>query len=348
MLSRDETIGTVRRAASAAELFGPGTADPERQRDAHRLYRRLAAALHPDRVGAADTQARDTLLALSRRYREWQRGADSAVVLRTPSGGTYRIGAPLGVGAVANTYRATDVDGTARVVKMVRNPPMNALLYAEWDALRSLRELTHAHRWLAPYYPRLVDTSGLVARGERAASVFEPLLDGFVTMADIRRAFPGGLDGRDYAWMHRRLLRAVAGAHRAGLVHGAIVAEHVLVHPAEHGVVLADWSFSVEQGQRLLATSTAPNLRRAYPPEVLRGSSVTAATDVHMAHQLMLDMLAHEETRQRAFARGCTQARPERRPDAADLLDEYDELLDELYGARRFRPFALPAHRNGA
>jgi len=39
--------------------------------------------------------------------------------------------------------------------------------------------------------------------------------------------------------MHRGLLKALAGAHRIGLVHGAVVAENVLVHPEKHGVVLA-------------------------------------------------------------------------------------------------------------
>ncbi len=67
-----------------------------------------------------------------------------------------------------------------------------------------------------------------------------------------------------------------------------------------------------------------------------------------MAHALMLELLGRGETRQRAFATGCMQDRPARRPDAVDLLDEYDELLDELYGARVFRPFALPNLETGA
>jgi hypothetical protein len=338
----------MRQVASATELFGPRTGGPEQRKRSRRLYRNLAAALHPDRVGTDDTAACGAAADLSRLYQQWEHGTDDAVELWTPAGARYRIGVLSRVGTIANTYLAERADGTPHVVKVVRNPAMNPLLHAEWDAMRTLAALTTEHRWLAPHYPRMVDNSGPVNRDERAATVFAPLADGFVSMADIHAAFPDGLDGRDYAWMHRRLLRAVAGAHRAGIVHGAIVPTNVLVHPAEHGVVLADWSFAVEPGQRLLATSRSPEFRSAYPPEVRAGSAVTPATDVHMCHALMLHMLADGETRQRTFASGCLQERPGARPDAVDLLDEYDALLDEEYGRRRFRPFAMPTEQDGA
>jgi serine/threonine protein kinase len=341
MFTREEALERVEKASSATGLFGPRAGDAARRKAAQRLYWGLAAVLHPDRVGDEDVRAGAATEELTRLYHEWEHG--TAIELRTPSGGAYRIGELHGVGSVANVYLA-EGGGTPYAVKMVRNPAMNALLHAEWDAMRGLEEVPA----LAAYYPRLVDLSGPPGRGERAFSVFEPLTDGFVTMAEVRDAFPEGLDGRDYAWMHRRLLRAIEGAHRVGLVHGGITASNVLVHPAGHGIVLAGWSFSVEQGQRLLATSKAPEFQAAYPPEVLAGSVATPATDVHMAHGLMLEMLAHNEKRQRVFARGCRQDAPGRRPDAADLLDEYDDLLDELYGRRVFRPFALPEDKNGA
>jgi len=344
MFTREEALERVEGAASATELFGPRAGDAARRKTAQRLYWGLAAVLHPDRVGDGDTCAGAATEELTRLYHEWEHG--TVIELRTPSGGTYRVGELHGVGSVANVYLA-EGGGRPYVVKMVRNAAMNALLHAEWDAMRALGEVTAAQPALAAYYPRLVDISGPVGRGERAFGVFEPLVGGFVTMAEIHAAFPEGLDGRDYAWMHRRLLRAVEGAHRIGLVHGGITASNVLVHPEGHGIVLAGWSFGVEQGQRLLATSKAPEFQAAYPPEVLAGAPVTPATDIHMAHGLMLEMLGRDEKRQRAFARGCRQEAPGRRPDAADLLDEYDDLLDELYGRRVFRPFALPVDMNG-
>jgi hypothetical protein len=41
-----------------------------------------------------------------------------------------------------------------------------------------------------------------------------------------------------------------------------------------------------------------------------------------------------------AFAAGCTLATRSRRPDDAwELLREFDELIERLWGPRRFRPF---------
>ncbi|HEX7304251.1 adenylate cyclase [Lentzea sp.] len=331
MLTTTEALDRVERAASAEDLFGPRTTDPDKRRQARRLYHALASVLHPDVVGPGDTRARAASANLTRLHHEWTHS--TTVELRTKTA-VYRIGEPFARGSVANLYEA---DGPC-VVKVVRNPALNPLLHGEWQALRQLERFTDTAQWLRPFYPRLLDTSGDVAKGSRAFTVLDPLREGFVTLADVKRAYPDGLDGRDYAWMHRRLLKALAGAHQAGLVHGAVTADNVLVHPEQHGIVLAGWSFAVEQGQKLLATSQAI----AYPPEVSGELPVTAALDVHMAHTLMLDLLAPKEKRQRAFAQGCRQDQPSRRPDAADLISEYDELLEDLYGPRVFRPFALP------
>jgi hypothetical protein len=331
MLTTSEALDLVEGATSAESLFGPRTTDPGKRKQARTLYRALARALHPDVVGPGNPRAHAASAVLTRLHQDWAHTA--GVELRTRTG-AYRIGAPFAVGSIANLY---DSDGP-HVVKVVRNPALNPLLHSEWHALRQLERLTDEHHWLRPYYPRLLDTSGDVAQGSRAFTVLDPLRNGFVTLAEVKSAFPGGLDGRDYAWMHRRLLKALAGAHRIGLVHGAVTAENVMVHPQQHGIVLVGWSFAVEDGQRLLATSRSTT----YPPEVEAGQPVTAATDVHMAHTLMLDLLKPDEHGQQAFARGCLQESPARRPDAVDLMGEYDELLEDLYGARRFRPFALP------
>ena len=53
--------------------------------------------------------------------------------------------------------------------------------------------------------------------------------------------------------MWRRLLVGLGWAHRAGVVHGAVLPEHVLIHPAEHGLVLVDWCYSVAPGERIPA-----------------------------------------------------------------------------------------------
>ncbi|ANN17547.1 adenylate cyclase [Amycolatopsis orientalis] len=318
MLTRDDAVTMIENSVDAASLF------------ARHGYRDLAAAVHPDR-NPGDARARQAAATLNRFYGDWKRARRQTVTTATSA---YTLTGAHAVGSVATTYRTTG----PHLVKLVRSPALNPLIHAEWTALRALDAFTERHRWLRPYYPRLLDTSGPVVRGDRAFSVLEPLIDGFTTLAEIRTAFPDGLDGRDYAWMHRRLLRAVAGSHRAGVVHGHLTADNVLVHPERHGIVLIGWSFAVEDGVPPLASDGAVD----YPPEVHKGLPMTAATDVHMLHRLMLSLLAPGETRQREFATWCTQDAPGQRPDAVELLDEYDHLLADLYGPRTFRPFTIP------
>jgi hypothetical protein len=168
-------------------------------------------------------------------------------------------------------------------------------------------------------------------------------LDGFMSLAEVRRRLPGGVDPRDAAWMWRRLLVGLGAAHRAGLSHGAVLPEHVLIHPAEHGLVLVDWCYSGWPGAPLPAI--VGRYRDWYPPDVLSRRTSGPATDIWLATRAMTGLIAGlMPAPLGAFARGCRLANASRRPqDAWQLLAELDDLLERLYGPRKFRPFVVPA-----
>jgi hypothetical protein len=334
MTTTDEARTAVLGAHGPADVFGPRARGPAADRAARRTYRQYAFLLHPDRAG--DPAA---FLRLEALYRDW-----SAATVRTATDrpapvvigrlDAYPVGDLLAQGSVATVYHGSDA-----VLKVARRPATNRFLDNERSAYRALARMTTANEWLRAYYPRLRDVGGIAGSdGQvRQVNVLTAHIDGFVTLADVRRAYPQGMDGRDWAWMYRRLLCAVAGAHLAGLVHGAIVADNVLIHPGQHGVVLAGWSFAIPPGSRL------PGLigSGSYPPEVAAGRPVTDKADIHQLHTLMLDLLDPGERAQIAYARGCRQDNPRMRPSAAALLTEYDELIGRLYGRRRFRPFTI-------
>lgn len=317
-------------AGGPEAVFGPRSGDPADRRAARRTYRQCVFLLHPDRAGDATA-----FLRLAELYRRWQAVDRTDRVTLHARVLDYELGDVLAQGSVATVYRCSERE----VVKIARRPSSNRFLHGEADAYRTLRRLTDRHRWLQPYYPRLLDVAAFTddAGTRRQFNVLSNLTDGFVTLADVHRAYPRGLDGRDWAWMYRRLLRALAGAHLARLVHGAVLADNVLIHPQRHGVVLIGWSFATETGCPL------PGLVRsgAYPPEALAGRPVTGKADIHQLHTLMLDLLAPHEHEQIAYARGCLQDNPRLRPSADRLLDEYDDLIGRLYGPRRFRPFSI-------
>ncbi|MDX6353581.1 MAG: hypothetical protein QOF98_484, partial [Streptomyces sp.] len=194
------------------------------------------------------------------------------------------------------------------------------------------------------YAPTLVES--FRQRGadgtERVVNVLEPLT-GFHTLTEVAAAYPGGLEPRDAFWMWRRLLAGLGWVHRAGLVHGAVFPEHVLIHPRLHGLVLADWCYATATGTHLPVLIDRHH--HCYPAEVREREPATAATDIHLASQCVGQLMGQRAPAPlRAFLRGCTLPNPLARPqDAWSLLAELDDLLDRLYGPRAFRPFTMPA-----
>jgi hypothetical protein len=322
-MTRAEAVRLIRTARTPAELFDAGGV---------RAYRRLARLVHPDTGGPRE--AFDRLTAL------WH--AHGPVTVRTRRG-TYTL-APAPVrGDLANLYAAGDA-----MVKIPRDPAVNDLLEREAIALRQLPQDGDG-RFL-PYVPRLLESfrhRDESTGTERRANVLGRL-DGFHTLAEVREAYPGGVDPRDVAWMWRRLLVALGFAHRAGVLHGAVLPEHVLIQPGAHGLVLVDWCYSVpgchpDGGDRVPAM--VPGRADWYPPEVAAREPAGPGTDIHLATRCMTYLMAGRAPKAlRAFAGGCLLRARNRRPqDAWRLLADLDDLLERLYGPRRFRPFHLPA-----
>lgn len=334
----DEAVAAIAGARSFADLVhaggrprdsGPGIAGGS----AGHTYRGLVKIVHPDVAPAGRGPA--ATAAFARLCRLW--GEREGRPLTTKRA-TYRVGESVASGDIAELYA---VDGDAALLKLPRSPGDNDLVRAEAAALSTLA--ADGDPKFRAYAPRLVEsfTHEDAGRVRRAATIVARQR-GFVSLADVHAAFPGGLDPRDVAWMWRRLLTGLGWAHRAGLVHGAVLPEHVLVHPAEHGLVLVDWCYAVPAGATIPAL--VARHRAAYPPEVTARQPATAATDIFMAAGLMLRLIGSPPQPLRRFARGCRYDKPRMRPqDAWHLLAELDELLDDLYGPRRFRHFAMPA-----
>ena len=168
-------------------------------------------------------------------------------------------------GDIANLYPVRH-----GLLKMARDPADNDLMRREATALTRLQDVVDP-AWLA-YFPPLVATGQRddARSGIRRHVNLIGALSGFRSLAEVRAAFPAGVDPRDAAWMWRRLLVAIGAAHRAGVIHGAVLPEHVLIHPAEHGLVLVDWCYSVS-GPAGRVRAIVQRYQRWYPPEVLAG-----------------------------------------------------------------------------
>jgi serine/threonine protein kinase len=326
-LTFEEAVMLLAKAATPADVFGTG--------DGAHVYRRLAKLVHPDRVTPADLAVATT--AFGRLTALW--AATKGTPLTSPQR-TYLLGPVFARGDIANLYTATAEDRDV-VVKIAREPADNDLLNGEESALR--RIAAHPDRRFAAYVPRLVESFAYrePATGvQRAANVMDRA-HGFVSLAHVRDAYPGGVDPRDAAWMWRRLLVAIGYAHRAGVIHGAVVPEHVLIEPDQHGLMLVDWCYATS-GQPV------PALVDRYagwaPREIVNGDIPGPGTDIHLATKCIVALVGDRMPAQLArFARGCTLTALNARPDDAwKVLAELDDVLHKLYGDRKFRPFVVP------
>jgi len=314
-MTGDEAIALIEAATDPRGLFA---------RDPGHEYRSLARLTHPDvsRGGARAAAAFAKLSALWQRYR------------------AERLPARLAFsGDIANLY-----EHDHGLLKIARHPADNDLLDREAAALARLRSADDKR--LLAYAPALIgcqrhqdpDTGA-----ERRANLISRL-DGFVTLADVLAAYSRGLDPRDAAWMWRRLLVAVGFAHRTGVIHAAVVPEHVLIHPAEHGLVLVDWCYAITQPGGV-AVALPAAYADWYPAEVRSRQAPGLDLDIWLATRCMTHLMGGlAPPRLTRFARGCTLPGPGRRPsDAWQLLRELDAVLERLYGPRTFRPFTMPA-----
>jgi hypothetical protein len=325
-----EAIRLVMSAGSGRELFD--APEPARR------YRELIRVLHPDRVAAgagADPGAAGAAEAFLRLTELWR--TRDGVTIRTRDTG-YRLGDRRYAGDLADLY---DV-GADRLLKLPRDPANNDLMERERRALRGLADRGDP-RYL-PYVPRLVDSfrhRDQATGAQRRVNVLAAA-PGLRPLDEVRDAYPDGLDARDVAWMWRRLLVALGLAHRAGIVHGAVLPGHVLIEPAEHGVVLVDWCYaSFGRGDRVPAMVQA--FADWYPAEVRERRDSGPGTDIAMATRCMTHLMDGQAPKPlRVFAAGCALPALRQRPDDAwRLLGELDGVLARCYGPRRFRPLHL-------
>lgn len=342
-MALDEAVAKqIEGATDPRALFGE---DPTA---AQKLYYRLAMAVHPDKVDKRDRErANDLTAALTVLWEHYKGGTAPAdgwftVSTRRRSYAVSRLGhyAPI-----ANSYPCTwmeDDDEQHGEMKIPRLPRDADLMQAEATALAAMGQGEEKFRI---FVPELVETfrhRDKTTKVERRVNVTRHV-DGLYNLAAVCKKFPGGMDHRDAAWMFRRLLVAIGFAHDVGYVHGAVLPQNIFIHPEHHGLVLYEWCFSTPMKSKMTAWDASS--ATMYPNEVVNKEPVTEATDLYMAAKTLEFMVGDEAPRAlRAFIRGCTLESQSMRPyNAWVLREEYDGLIERLYGPRRFRPFTVPA-----
>ncbi len=353
------TPDAILAARRPEDVFG----DAADRAAVRRAYRRLARAVHPDtapadlRTQAAFAHLADLYAGAGRRLEDGTYGTGDAPVTIAGRRHTYTLGGELARGDSSVLYRVRfggEPDGERDgIVKLVRDPRDNDLAANEAATLARLLGNVDTFDVLSPYLPayleslRLRDRDVRTTRRALAFAAPEPPL---LSLAQIRARRPAGLPAQEGAWMLRRILVALALTHANGLVHGALTPDHVLVAPAQRGIVLVDWKYAVEAGATVTAAPAA--WRAMLAPEIGAARPAGPAADIFMAMRCVAYVLGGDPAtgavpggvgrHVAGFLRGASHPNPRRRPhDALALKDELDELIGELWGARRFAPLVV-------
>ena len=316
----ETTVILIENTRVAADLFG--TDNPSRR------YRELAMVVHPDR--APTGRKAEATRVFARLSELW---ANRTVTI-TSKVGTYTVGERLSTDALVQYLAGRD--HTDVILKIARSPVDNDLLRREYENLTTVRLATEDK--FSPYLPELVDSfpyRDTATGADRHVNVFTAMPN-LYSLTSIRKAFPDGLDGRHVAWIWRRLLVAIGISHKAGVVHGAVVPDHVLIEPDQHGLVLSNWCYSAHGAQRVPAL--VDGYRGWYPEVVVRKQVPTSSVDVVMATRSVLSLLEIDAPKSLyAFGQRCLGF--SKANGAWELLSELDKILEQTYGKRKFVEF---------
>lgn len=352
----------LEKATRPEHIFGDLTGTPSEQlKQARRIYRRIAVISHPDVVDGDRALAARAFTRLNELWERAQKQIAAGVYGTRAGAGIglrilgkrhrYTLEGLLGTGDIADIYECLVDEAEHGIFKLARRPTSAPFIQTEARVLRQIASEVD-DRQLA-YFPSLLESVRIRGKGgvQRVANVMQ-MPAGLYSLAevvDIYRKMGRRIDPKDMAWIWRRLLTALGATHKAGVIHGAVLPTHVLIQAEEHGVVLVGWGTSLHQGEIQRTISKAYNLY--YPNEVFKHQPVSEETDIFMAALCMTALLGahgrncpdHVPKQLRAFFRACTLPKQNMRPDDAwELKETFDDLIERLWGPRRFRPFYMP------
>jgi hypothetical protein len=365
----------LRTAKRPEDIFGPISEGPITQRllACKHLFNDFIVLIHPDRnPGLPDAGAHVARLMAFRSEAEKllrdgtygkPRKATVTASLRSRKG-TYTVLSEFRVGEVADLFIG-ELGGKRCLLKIVRQPTDNDLLDNEAKMLSELHRRTdEKSKVFQKYLPKLLDSFSLIAAGRHrrvnVLDIAEPEAEyvrrlkekkgvdvqgDYYSLAEIRRAYPDGLDARDVAWMIRRTFEGLGWVHSVGYVHGAVLPEHVLVHPLEHGARLVGWSYAVREGARLSAVSASR--KNMYPSGVFRREPTKHSLDVQLAGECAVLLLSDKKGKLRSdvpadIAAFFTKCRAGKIGDGWEAYLAFDEVLKSVYGKRAYRTFEMP------
>ncbi len=199
--------------------------------------------------------------------------------------GRYLMGAKIARGGMASVYEATDL----RLDRLVAVKVMpQALADDESFSQRFVREARAAARLTHPNVVAVYD------QGEDAGVLFLAMeyVAGRHTLRDVIRAEAPLSPSRALSVLEE-ILKAIAAAHEAGIVHRDVKPENVLIDPRGQ-IKVADFGLARAISSATSATATGGVLMGTVsylPPELVTDGNADARSDVYALGVLLFELL---------------------------------------------------------
>lgn len=179
---------------------------------------------------------------------------------------------------------------------------------------------------------------------------------GWLTLEEIRKYLPNGVDGRVGVFILNRVLEALTVAHAAGILHCAITPNHVLILPKDHMGQLVDWTASCRNGAGDRVPYVHAKYTAFFPEEIsTQRCRPSHQSDIYMAGMCAAYVMGIDVNGSTfavppsipnpivAFINRCLQPNPLRRWASADIAwRELAKAAESVYGPRKFVDFVVP------
>ncbi|MGQ0844971.1 MAG: protein kinase domain-containing protein [Sporichthyaceae bacterium] len=186
-----------------------------------------------------------------------------------PLGDSYRVGAPIGAGSLGEVFYGEDDLGDIYAIKVL-HPHIAA------DPAMVARFVYERNRLLSVAGPNIVGVQDLLVEGETLA-----IVSSLVPGGDLRAALAAGpLPPADVARIGAGVARGLEALHAAGVVHGSLKPEDVLLDNRDNPPRPRITDFGIAHPG--VGSPTGPPAPLPYlAPERWRGAAPTPAGDLY-------------------------------------------------------------------
>lgn len=300
------SVDLIMDAKSWVDVF------PKDNNEARKKYRTLLRTVHPD--VCSDARANDAFIKLRRLYTSYRNGGVEEDTETTTS-------------VKFTTVITDDVFVLTRLEKrlfwVTRNRKDNDRAERASKALEDLKKSRGA-QFFPEFVSRFRDGTGRAGVEVKYPQRVWNLKD-----FDV-------FDERTVIWVFKRILVSLILAHERGHIHGNISKSAIMLIPEDHGMVLDNWGYSVPKGQKLKIRSDA------YIPEpYLKGEPADEWVDLAAAGDLALKLSDGKlNIRLKRFFSALIKYKT---TDAEQVLRDFNDVTEDIYGPPKFHPLAPPA-----